>query len=88
MQKIKGIFALTLFALPMLVACPPMEEDGGETETGLACDPENPTGARMTRFVTHMLVFVWPTAPWLKMPAQKSSTTAVPKSLSSTSANA
>ena len=82
MQKIKGIFALTLFALPMLVACPPMEEDGGETETDSLVTQKTPLSARMTRFVTHMLVFVWLTAPWLKMPAQKSSTTAAPKSLS------
>jgi hypothetical protein len=41
MRKIKGIFVLAMFALPMLAACPDMgseEANGGET-----CDPEDPT---------------------------------------------
>ena len=41
MQKLKGIIVLSLFALPMLVACPPPGEE--EVETGVTCDPENPT---------------------------------------------
>lgn len=41
MRKIKGIFVLAMFALPMLAACPPM--DGEEETGGAACDPEDPT---------------------------------------------
>ena len=41
MQKIKGILALSMFALPMLVACPEM---GGEEPDGaVSCDPEDPS---------------------------------------------
>ena len=42
MQKIKGLMALSLFALPMLVACPAPEEEA-PSEERVSCDPEKPT---------------------------------------------
>ena len=42
MHKIKGLMALSLFALPMLVACPAPEEEA-PSEERVSCDPEKPT---------------------------------------------
>ncbi len=51
MQKIKGILALSMFALPMLVACPEM---GGEEPDGaVSCDPEDPSSCEADDELCH-----------------------------------